>query len=107
MLITNKHVHIEPNIILGSTTLARASNFKYLGIHLDNKLKYNLHLHYIKAKLSQFCGVTYRLKIFSPLRLQKIYVLCMYILFYYLLCNSVGRGVVLYCQGSSSSKLSQ
>ena len=28
MLITNKHVHIEPNIILGSTILARASNFK-------------------------------------------------------------------------------
>ena len=58
MLITNKHVHI----IFGSTTLARASNFKYLCIHLDDKLKYNLNLDYIKAILSEFCGVTYLLK---------------------------------------------
>ena len=88
MLITNKHVHIEPNIILGSTTFARASNFKYLGIHLDDKLKYNLHLDYIKGKLSQFCGVTYRLKnYFTPM-----YYACIYSFITY--CVTVWGGVL-------------
>ena len=93
MLITNKHVHIEPNIILGSTTLDRASNFKFLGIHLDDKQKYNLHLDYIKAKLSQFCGVTYRLKnYFTPKAAKNMYYACIYSFITY--CVTVWGGVL-------------
>ena len=100
MLITNKHVHIEPNIILGSTTLARASNFKYLGIHLDDKQKYNLHLDYIKAKLSQFCGVTYRLKnYFTHKAAKNMHYACINSFITY--CVTVWGGV-LYCTAKAA-----
>ena len=97
MLITNKYdVHIEPNIIFGSATLARASNFKYLGIHLDDKQKYNLHLDYIKARLSQFCGVTYRLKNYFTPKSAKICFMHAYSTIYSFItyCVTVWGGVL-------------
>ena len=100
MLITNNHVHIEPNIILCTTTLARASNFKYLGIHSDDKLKYNLYLYNIKVRLSQFCRITYRLKNYStPKAAKNKYYACLYSFINY--CVTVWGGV-LHCTAKAA-----
>ena len=58
MLLTNKHVVHQPNIHLNGEVLKRAHIFKYLGIYLDDKVKFNAHIDYLKSRLSQYCGIT-------------------------------------------------
>ena len=60
-LLTNKCVAHEPSILLGGEPIARTGNFKYLRIMLGDKLKFNTQIEYVKSRLSQFCGITYRL----------------------------------------------
>ena len=59
MLLTNKSVAHEPSILLGGEPIARIGNFKYLGIMLDDKLKFNTQIECVKSRLSQFCGITF------------------------------------------------
>ena len=49
MLLTNKHVVHQPNIHLNGELLKRAHIFKYLGIYLDDKVKFNDHVDYLKS----------------------------------------------------------
>ena len=71
MLLTNICVAHEPSILLGGEPIARTGNFKYLGIMLDDKLKFNTQIDYVKSRLSQFCGITYRLKRYFTLDVAK------------------------------------
>ena len=73
MLLTNKCVAHEPSILLGGEPIARTGNFKYLAIMLDDKLKlkFNTQIEYVKSRLSQFCGITYRLKGTYPSKMVK------------------------------------
>ena len=78
MLLTNKCVAHEPSILLGGEPIPRTGNFKYLGIMLD-KLKFNTQIEYVKSRLSQFCGITYRLKRYFTLDVaRKFYYSCVY-----------------------------
>ena len=79
MLLTNKCVDHELSILLEEGPIARPGNFKYLEIMLDNKLKFNTQLEYVKSRLSQFCGITYRLKRYFTLDVaRKFYYSCVY-----------------------------
>ena len=40
----------------------RKPTVKYLGLHIDETLKFSSHLSHVKAKLSQICGLTYRIR---------------------------------------------
>ena len=46
MLLTNKHVVHQPNIHLNGELLKRAYSFKYLGLYLDDKVKFNAHVDF-------------------------------------------------------------
>ena len=83
MLLTNKCVAYEPSILLGGgggsgEPIARTST--YLGTMLDEKLKFNTQIEYVKTRLSQFCGMTYRLKryYFTLDVSRKFYYSCVY-----------------------------
>ena len=62
MLITNRRVEMYPSLVIGGNEISRVENFKYLGIMMDEKLKYHAQVEYIKSKLSSLCGVSFRLK---------------------------------------------
>lgn len=61
MLITKKSISIN-NITLkiSNTDIHRVNQIKYLGIIIDDKLKFDEHLKYIDAKLSTKIGFMYR-----------------------------------------------
>ena len=61
ILFTNKRVADKPMQELDGQQLIRAKDFKYLGVHLDDDLKYQNHIDQLCDKLSKLCGVTYRL----------------------------------------------
>ena len=80
MLLTNKCVAHEPSILLGGEPITGTGNFKYLGIMLDDKLKFNTQIEYVKSRLSQFCGISYRLKRYFTLDVAKNFITHVFIL---------------------------
>ena len=57
MLFTNKKVVIDPVIEMNGNLISRASEFKYLGIYLDDKLKYQKQIDTLCTKISKLCGI--------------------------------------------------
>jgi hypothetical protein len=48
-------------------------SFVYLGLRIDNKLKYHSHVCYLEAKLSRYCGLSYRLGQYFDLNAARNY----------------------------------
>ena len=51
--------------------IKQVSEFKYLGVHFDNKLNWHKHIEYLCTKLSQAAGVIYKLKRLAPRAVLK------------------------------------
>ena len=84
MLLTNKHILSEPIIKLRGQVLNRVNSFKYLGIYVDDKFKFNHHVDHLKARLSQFCGITFRLRrYFNATSAKALYCSCAFSLIAY------------------------
>ena len=53
ILVTNKKIAFAPAIFLGTNQIVRKKSVKYLGIYIDDKLKFQDHLTFLKNKLAQ------------------------------------------------------
>ena len=63
MLISNTHNTIPENqLILNDHILECVTDMKFLGIIIDDKLKYDLHIRNIRDKISKTIGVLYKLR---------------------------------------------
>ena len=84
--------------------IARTST--YLGTMLDEKLKFNAQIEYVKSRLSQFCGMTYRLKRYFTLDVsRKFYYSCVYpVITYYV--TVWGGALRCTAKGAAMQKLS-
>ena len=51
--------------------IKQVSEFKYLGVHFDNKLNWHCHIEYLCTKLSQAAGVIFKLNKFAPRAVLK------------------------------------
>lgn len=66
MLIDWKSTHSEINSIddftleMGGHPLTKTTSYKYLGIYIDNKLSWDIHINNIIKKLSQVAGVIFK-----------------------------------------------
>ena len=72
-------VNYDFNLKLQNTLLVRKNAVKYLGVTIDDKLTWKIHLQNLSAQLSRFCGVLYRLRHLVP---SKILTLLYYSLVY-------------------------
>ena len=89
MIFTNKKYDPQttPPIMLGNNVLEMVSNFNYLGVKVDNKLKYDDHIRLLCTKISRMCGVTFKLK--EDLNLgsaRNLYFACVYSVLTYCIC---------------------
>ena len=66
MLITPKFQPILPPIYFDGASIEWVQTIKYLGLTLDNKLTFNIHVNEICNKLSKFKGVFYSLSSLVP-----------------------------------------
>ena len=86
-MTTSKVVDYDPCIYLNGTPIQRTNKYKYLGVHIDDNLKYQSHIINLDTKLSQFCGISYRLRNhFSPLSAKSYYYACVYSILTYCIC---------------------
>ena len=97
MLFSNRPVYILPDVYFGDDLLKWVDSIKYLGVLLDSKLNFNLHLDMIRKKVSRGTGIIYRLQSYFP---QSMLIK----LYYSLICTYVTQNIIIW-GGVSDNKL--
>ena len=93
MLFTNKTIETDPVILLNQLPIERVTEYKYLGVYMDDKLKYERHIDYLCGKISKLCGMSLRLKGHLDLKAARnVYYSCVYSSLMY--CIGVFGGVL-------------
>lgn len=49
----------EPKI--GTTSIEYVTSFKYLGVHLDSTLSWEVHIKHVERKVASLCGIVRKL----------------------------------------------
>ena len=88
MIFTNKQYHTNNAFIsLANSRIEQVSNFKYLGMNIDDKLKYDNHIKFLCNKTSRMCGMAYKLKDHLNMHSAKnMYYACVYSVLVYCIC---------------------
>lgn len=64
----------HPVLIVNGVTIEEVSSYKYLGIHIDNNLRWDYHIKQIVANCASLCGMLRKLSKFVPQHvLLKVY----------------------------------
>ena len=71
LFITNRSFSNIPILYLNNQILSRQTKVKFLGVILDEKLKFNFHVKYIQNKISKSTGIINRIKENVPLTVLK------------------------------------
>ena len=56
-----KKLEEPPSIVINSELIERVKQAKYLGVILDDRLKFHAHIDWVIAKVAKKCGVISRL----------------------------------------------
>ena len=84
MLFSNKPIANNlPCIYYGNSPLVREHECKFLGIRLDDKLRFDKHIKQVSSKASKLIGIIYRIRDFVPSSVLKTLY---YSLFYPYVC---------------------
>ena len=88
MVFTNRSYDTSNTIIrLANNPIERVSSFKYLGITIDDKLKYDDHIKVLCDRISRMCGISYKLKDhFNMSTAKNMYYACVYSVLVYCIC---------------------
>lgn len=88
MLFTNKNVPNDPVIKIESDIVERAKSFKYLGVIVDDKLKYQDHIAMLCTRLARVRGITFNLRKHLDIKAAKnVYYTCVYSILTYCICT--------------------
>ena len=67
----------NPVISINNVALERVKEYKYLGVIIDENLKFDKHIQKVKSKLSQLCGVSYKIGKFLTLDAARTFYFSM------------------------------
>ena len=87
MVIANKKTPETLNIRIRNNNLTKATELKFLGVHIDHKLTFKFHIDLLARKVSQSIGAIYRISSFLPYR-------CIRTLYYSLIQSRLTYGIV-------------
>ena len=62
MLVTNKKVLNIPRLNIAGNFISQVNCVKYLGVHIDDKLKFSVQLVNLNSRLSRIFSASYRLR---------------------------------------------
>ena len=80
-----------PNLYLNNTLITTKSNGKFLGIFIDDKMRFKSHIDFICTKISKSIGILYHLKGYLPTpSLISLYYSIVYP--YLIYCTSIWGG---------------
>ena len=72
MIISNRNAEVADDAIhMGNDIVKQSSTVKYLGVHIDRKLRFNDQIASITSKIARISGISFRLKRFFNLSAAK------------------------------------
>ena len=73
MIVGNKNAAVSSfKLSINNYLIEETDNVKYIGVHLDNKLSWKIHIDMSTRKLSKVCGVIYKLRHYVPVSTLKL-----------------------------------
>ena len=79
MIVGNKNAALSSfKLSINHNLIEETDNVKYLGVHLDNKLSWKIHIEMLTRKLSKVCGVIYKLRHYVPFSTLKLVYYAMF-----------------------------
>ena len=79
MIMGNKNAAVSSfKLSINNNLIEETDNVKYLGVHLDNKLSWKIHIDALTRKLSKVCGVIYKLRHYVPFPILKLMYYAMF-----------------------------
>ena len=73
LIITRVKYHSIPTISIGTDQIKHVRSVKYLGLMVDDDLKFKKHGKYLKGKLSAYSGISYKIRHFLDVHTAKKY----------------------------------
>ena len=79
MIVGNKNAAVSSfKLSINHNLIEETDNVKYLRVHLDNKLSGKIHIDMLTRKLSNVCGVIYKLRHYVPFSALKLVYYAMF-----------------------------
>ena len=97
MLFYFKNYALLPDVFFNGVKLNWVDNIKYLGIILDNKMKFNLQINKIENQISRSRGIIYRLSSFCSKNILLM-------LYFTLIYPYISQNIIIW-GGVSNNKL--
>jgi hypothetical protein len=94
--INKSQPNLTLNLNINGVLLNKVSYCKYLGVVLDEELKWDKHVEYIYNKITKFTSLFYKLRCIAP---RKI----LYKLYYAFVYPLISYGIEIYANASSSA----
>ena len=97
MVFTNKKKHYHDILLkINGNPLERCTSYKYLGIVMDDKLKWDDHIDYICKKISKGCGALVKMRHCASLELLRE-------IYYALIYSYIRYGITVWGNASEST----
>ena len=71
IIVSRRKIDSIPNLILGSDNIKHSKSVKYLGIIIDDNMKFNSHAFHLKSRLSAIVGISFKIKHFLDINSSK------------------------------------
>ena len=67
-ILINNRPTFTPCVRIGTAEITQCNSYKYLGVVLDDGLKFRDHVRNVADKISKNCGILYRIKDYLPMK---------------------------------------
>ena len=79
MIVKNKNAAVSSfKLSINNNLIEETDNVKYLGVYLDNRLSWKIHIDMLTRKLSKVCGAIYKLRHYVPFSTFKLVYYAMF-----------------------------
>ena len=72
VIINTSNSNSDFQISINYNLIDRTNTVKYLGVYLNSDLSWKTHIDYLAKRLSNVCGMIYKLRHFVPTRTLKV-----------------------------------
>lgn len=61
-VFSNKKILTDISLKIDNISIKRQTNMKYLGVYIDEKLSWSVHIEYVTKKIVRFVGIFYKIR---------------------------------------------
>ena len=70
MVFTNRRINTDIDLRIDNVVIKKVTETRFLGVLIDEKLTWKSHINAMRAKMSRYVGIMYKLKGILPLKVR-------------------------------------